>query len=309
MWLNDKDDQKREFIRGPENNYSTYIVMQDTIKKLIHTASYNPGMPIILWYDSTTCNVKSIEKTYEIVVKEWQSYKDRLDLLHPLTNLLYPTNVRLKDIRELPYVKENSSLFSPDKVNVFSRADQARLIVSLEDLKNNHMSVYSDLDVTEFFSKKNLFNLSTLRYLAKYSFVLPQANDTWENGFHIMQPGNPHLVTAITTAILGALKEKYKNMKPLSDNKEIVFNQYLEMLKLFYYLQGWGTLSIESKEYTPIKDDASVFISSGIFSKIQFTSNYQNPEIDQKSVRILWAPTVSISLPPQGTAYKPLFLQ
>jgi hypothetical protein len=177
MWINPSKDENGEYVCSGRKT------LDNELKQVQKWSSANPEAQVNFWYDSECTNANAIENTK----KKLTEISDK---------------VHLRDIREMPFVQDNSNLFLPS-VPVYFRIDFLKLITCLHLMENEgHDSViFADMSIAEkvekALSKQELFNEMALKNLNEYGMLI--GKDTWK-------PENQFLQTANTPELIASLK-------------------------------------------------------------------------------------------------------
>src|SRR5579871_4788266 len=149
MWINSKLREDQDLI-CPDN--------QPCLSQIFSWATKNPESKVDFWFDSEKTTDEQVKKTRKLM----QSGH---------TTSMAP--IALRDIRDLPEVKENTKIFSDTRIPVYFRADLLRAIAGFNVIaqKDTDHFVYADLDMNAI-SKKELFNRKTQQDLQQYGMVL-----------------------------------------------------------------------------------------------------------------------------------------
>jgi hypothetical protein len=242
MWINKQKKEEQKTL-APE------AINKDLIRHIARWAQVNPkAKQVNLWYDSAMETPQAIENTKKEIIAE--------SAYNPKTPAII-----LKDIRDLPEVKEHPEVFS-DKIPVFFRVDLLRAIATHDTLSNTADKkttafVYADLDLPPTPEQK-IFDAYDLINLRNYGMVMAQdPTRTYENSFQITS-NNKNLLEALQTAVIkpnihyaqGLLSQRPSD-KPyqlLTDPNhyihERIYTSYPGMFKYLYTLKNMGALNL-----------------------------------------------------------------
>ena len=344
MWINKSLNKDQLYIHPSKDEKE---LEKNFLSHIFKWAEANQDGVVNVWFDSAAIPAKAVDNTLILI----KNYADKHPKMAP---------IGLRDVRKLSKVIENPKVFSGDEVSiercfgegennycrkfkdrmpVYFRVDLLRPIIALHILsttKEADYFVYADLDM-EPLSQEQLFDDETMVNLGKYGIVM--ARGGWlgfENGFQIISNDNKHLFEAIEWALIqlnierayNALKGTFYNvshtqprgsMEPL---QQVVYDSYLSMFKYFYYLEGYGKLTVPKhipvevklpdgstrseikttyRDYDKDKDGLKPFGLEYLLSVMQFTSD--NKQFEEGSFGKLWIPTKKVNLPPAGLEY------
>lgn len=257
QWINKKLNPEQRYIHPSQNSLA---LRKNLLMGLYSWALQNPNAKgVVLWYDSQLTPHAAVEKTRRIIARD--------SLLLGLFKKKAP--VLLKDVRELPEVKENPEAFS-EKSPIYFRVDLLRAIAAYNVAKKEGKTfVYSDVDMTAL-KEEELFDASTLNDLRRYGMVMANARGIpYENGFQIVSNYNDKLLKAMKYALIKPNLLNAHNFVPCGTNPncfemynslhQIVFHSYHTMFKYFFKLENVGKLSYYSEEYSKTKHGLEPF--------------------------------------------------
>jgi hypothetical protein len=175
LWLNKKDLPAQTYI-APGDEEAFY---NRNVRNVADWSRKNPKATIHLWYGDQNIAPESVANTRELLDREGNG------------------NIILRNVKELPEVKDHLDVFSPD-VSVYFRADLARVVIlhSLMISRESTYAIYADFDVPAL-DENDLFDIETLEKLNKYGLVLPEDKHTstrYENSFHMVSHQNQNML-------------------------------------------------------------------------------------------------------------------
>lgn len=250
VWINKNRIDGQEFIFpliNESNDDTVSEIDKDSVLKRFFNPIFgwaigNPETSISVWYDSEMTTENAVDKTQKFLNEEMPNYK-----------------IILKDIRTLDLVKENPTVFS-EKTNVYFRADLLRLIILMDDIKNNDISysIYTDFRVKPL-NFDALFNPRTVSALAETDYCFGRGfgggtGANFENGFYIIG-NNPYIIAAINFALIECAIKAFDVYK-LEIPADYVYAEHSSMLSLAGYLAKRGILSIAGKEFNPFEESS-----------------------------------------------------
>jgi hypothetical protein len=237
------------------DQYKNYLIETDLYKNFLNYifrwADASQGNIVNLWYDSVLTPKQAIENTRKLFDDYAKEHKKSAP-------------IKLKDIREISYVKKNPEAFFTE-IPVYFRVDLLRPIIALNIVAQNEYFVYADLDM-EPLTQEQLFDTETLQNLHKYGIVMAY-DDVYEfeNGFQIIGNENKNLINAMEFALIGRNMQRakngfqdeikcldkilYKDTEGLDEEKtknfmlaQLVYSSYRFMFQYFYVLEGYGNI-------------------------------------------------------------------
>lgn len=298
MWINKCLLEGQEFICPPE---------QPCVPRMLEWAKENQDQDAVVnfWFDSEKTSADAVKKTRALIDKE--SCKS----IAPIV---------LRDVRELPEVKENTIVFSDQRVPVYYRADLLRAIAGHNILSQEEADyfVYADLDIAPL-SKEELFDQKTKKDLKLYGMVMA-AYRGYENGFQIISRDNPNLLEAHKVALIDASIAKARNRLDKLNDEELnssnkkrvtnsrayvsggdVYGQYSDMFDYFYHLEGCGKCTVrEGAEwvmYDKNKHGLAPFLSGSLLC----TKDWD--KMKKKEFYDSFIATKVVSYPPMSDGY------
>lgn len=186
MWINSKADQAGRFVCAGQTNQG----MQVTFNQLRKWSIANPDAIVNFWYDSSLTNPQAI-----------QNMQDELMYLSLETG----GEIKLRDIREIPFIQNNSDLFQ-STLPVYFRIDYLKLIIGLYLMEDEGQDsvVYTDLsigaNVEKVLNKAELYSPKILANLRKWGMLT--GRDTWKPENQFFQFLNtPELIDSLKHAI------------------------------------------------------------------------------------------------------------
>ncbi len=228
MWINAVRNESADTITP---NFETKI-----ISALIKWAHANPEAMIYLWYDS--------EQTTEHAVSHSQS------MLSQKLSENGISNVALKDVREIPGVKNNPDAFT-DGIPIYFRVDLLKLFILLHGIEHDQCdaTVFSDLEMgdrrqaRDRMNYQELFNQDVCEYLETIGLVTGRDGFKVENQFIQLSNRNAYMLDAIRYIINNCLKEAVNCLGSLGELDKIysdtVYNHmFSELPSFFYELMG-----------------------------------------------------------------------
>jgi len=189
MWINRSALLDQPYIYPIDHENNTF----DYLDTLVQWALYNPEGSINLWYDGLLTSEKAVKATQ----KQINALREKKELTR--------CDIALKDIRDCEFIQKMPDLFSAD-MPVYWRADFARAIVVMEEVKNNQDAccIYTDFDIKPL-KKEQLFDQDSLHLLKKFGFVMAYEQNLvgFENSFQMFMY-DEKLLKAIQDIIITA---------------------------------------------------------------------------------------------------------
>jgi hypothetical protein len=194
MWINKKLIAERIYINDAKTESE---LSEQLLVPALKWAKANPSATVNLWYDSVHTSQESLKRTQEVLASLMaKEYKDSI--------------VHLRDVREIPIVKDNPDAFS-DYLPVYFRVDLLKAIIVVDAIERlgDDSAIFSDLEVGDWrtnkdrMSKEELFsplNEDSSRF-AKAGLILNKEISRNENQF-IQLYNNPAMIFAIQHAVI-----------------------------------------------------------------------------------------------------------
>ena len=186
MWINDKKDDSGDYVCSGKTKKEMNNQM---VKQLEKWHSANPGTEINLWFDSQRTNEKAINNTKELLEEVGSKYL-----------------VKLRDIREIPIVRDNPDLFS-SKIPSYFLIDILKLIICVYEMETGKKdsAIYADQSIGEkvYYGKteKELYERAVLKKLYKFGMLFnSDAANMVENQF-IQTLNSPELIESMKHAV------------------------------------------------------------------------------------------------------------
>lgn len=184
MWINKKLNEDNPYI---DNSQSEEDLIQNFLIKAKYWEDSNPEAEINIWFDSQFVSEKALKATQEVLSK-------------------ISGNIKLRDIREIELVKNNSDVFS-DYIPVYFRIDILKLIICLHSIleESKEAAIFTDLLVgdrrdftqqTPRMTKAELFSLEIMEILNNIGIL---SNDMENQFFQVMN--KPESIEAIKAFI------------------------------------------------------------------------------------------------------------
>jgi hypothetical protein len=232
MWINKTCNTEQKYISNAKDEET---VKEKLLEPVFKWALANPSAEINLWYDSVHTTDNQVKNT---------------------ESLIKFTNIRLRDVREIPIVKNNQDAFS-DFTAVYYRVDMLKVIIVIHSIEHdsNDAAIFSDLEVGDLRPKKDrmtkeeLFNDSTMKKLDKYGLLINTCKYNYcnvENQF-LQLINNKLMISSMKNAIVNAnllraetalnCKDEFKQKHLVSKLEQPLFpNTYVDVFQ--YYLQA-----------------------------------------------------------------------
>lgn len=166
------------WINKDKHSSQTYIHPSENCEKLLLPAMKwgiaNPEGIVNIWYDSALYNNEIIERTKTA-----------------LANSSELTNIKLKDIRSIDFVNNNSDIFAKT-MPLYFRVDFLKIIICLHELETKSMdgTIFSDLEVGDLrpdggrMNKAELFDAITMSKLQQLGMVKNGAENQFIQMIH-----------------------------------------------------------------------------------------------------------------------------
>jgi hypothetical protein len=261
MWVNRSFQPSQNWLFPAANEQ---ILNEKYLNSILAWARSIQGGIVQVWYDSALTSGEALQNTKK-------SLEDRACGDDQLSGIV------LKDVREVPLVREHPRVFS-SQMNVYFRVDLLRAIAAFHEVSSNPRSyfVYGDFDM-EPLTREELFDPETVQNLKSVGIVVAKWGDEGvENGFQIVSGAKPHLLEAMKLAVIDLnleraerfLKGKLyvprlrKAFSPreawmASDGQDqwknagaaiaqMVYESYSNLYRYFYHLENLGSLKVLS---------------------------------------------------------------
>jgi hypothetical protein len=190
MWINANQQEEQEYIYPScqDNAFG-----KEYLNKILSWARKNPAVILYIWFDSYVIKDtdKVISQTQHIIAQESQSISHNM------------AKIELRDIRDLPIVRNNPEIFS-EKIPIYFRVDLLRNIITKELLEHEPTTrcVYADFDVQPM-NETTLFDQNTVSILEKKHFVMAYEHNKFkfENTFQVFAY-NETVIEALQSRII-----------------------------------------------------------------------------------------------------------
>ncbi len=157
MWINSSKNSGSTIASNRGTSRFNDVVIQPAVK----WAKANPQAQVVLWYDSVHTTEEAVANSKKILEEHKMS------------------NIQLRDVREIPCVKNNPDIFTSE-VPIYFRVDLLKLIILLHSIDHDHCdaAVFSDLEVgdqrpnKDRMSKQELFSEHVCKGFSKMGFVV-----------------------------------------------------------------------------------------------------------------------------------------
>lgn len=181
MWLNKTRVDSQEYI-FPATGCGRNSTVDECLSEVCDWKFANPQASVVLWYDSVHTTSQAIHNT-QAKLKEIEAKKG-----------IAETPVLLKDIREIPIVRDNPDAFS-DYLPIYFRVDLMKFIICVHSIENegNESAIFTDFligdvpmhdDKVRKFNKDELFSSAILKNLMLYGLKIGREdNGPIENQF------------------------------------------------------------------------------------------------------------------------------
>ncbi len=243
MWINSHKDDEGEYVCSGKTRETINYVSNQLKKWRIA----NPEAEVNFWYDSQCTNTNAIENTQRLLKK---------------VSVEAHSAIKLRDIREIPFVQNNSDLFLSG-IPIYFRVDFLKLILSahLMESKKQGSVIYTDLSICDSeetaLTKQELYNPIVLKDLEKFGIVLGEdTHRNIENQF-LQMMNTPELLESLKHAINSSLLLATNSL-----NLAIQRNNITPLMYLYYapFNATMGSVSvyyqaIQSKNPIKIRGD------------------------------------------------------
>lgn len=228
LWVNRTLDPGQPYLSSARNEGA---LVNQFLAPAMKWAVANPQAEVSLWYDSVMATRDAVSATQAIL--DNHLHHDHI------------TNLRLRDIRDLPIVKKNPDAFS-DQTPIYFRVDILKAILILNAVENEHnqAAVFADLEVGDLrrdklrMNKAELFDAPTMRLLSQAGCLLNGNRNVENQFFQILNDGrtlaaikyaviNVNLVRAIT-----ALNDK-EILYIIGLGNAVYRSEHFDLLKYF----------------------------------------------------------------------------
>ncbi|HQS83587.1 MAG: hypothetical protein B7Y25_01400 [Alphaproteobacteria bacterium 16-39-46] len=265
------------------------------------------GAIINIWYDLNYTTEASISQTRavltELTEKEPGSFPPIL----------------LRNIREIPLIKENLDVFSP-QLPLYFRIDLSKQIILYHMIKveRGSYAAFCDIDM-DAVSKEDLFDRKTLGFLQRYGIVMAQVDHRYfENGFQMISNHNENLLEAMKHALIDLNLERGREALTIGESfyrkgargapfkplQQIVYDSITSMFKFFYSLEGVAEFTAsDGTPYDKSKHGFSVFGVRSLLSNFTFKIIGNGLEELRCSSCEIPIPRKIVCLPPAGLYY------
>ena len=229
-WISKEINPQQEYIFP--SVWKRQNVEIDIIGRIMDWAkNYNN---INIWYDSAKVTNEQITKTIgEINSKLKESQLER--------------NIKLKDIRDLEIIKENSDVLG---FNFYFDLDLSRAVASYETLKNSQKVIfflYADLSIDpNNLPPDKLLDYITIVNLNRFGIVQGRSNH-YENSFHIWGNNHPELLKAIKHVLINLNIKRMLEAKDAYQKEKLtqaVYSSYPLMFNVYSDLSNIASSSL-----------------------------------------------------------------
>ncbi len=217
-----------------EGKNARTLFEEDVVSSVLGWAEKNPGAVVVFWYDGRFITSEALAATQSMLCAE-------------------KSNVKMRDIWELPLVKEQEGIFAP-RTLVYFRTDLLRPIIQLHqiEIEKFQYSICSDLDIGTM-CRDEIFDEDTVQNLEKYGVTFAAAAEAktifimggHENYFSIVSSNNRMMCQALRDAVVRRSIAMWRqrsaevNQRIDETDAQYVFYCYRQALLPYYnYLQG-----------------------------------------------------------------------
>lgn len=261
MWLNRTLDTNQTYILPPSCGHGS--TADDCLSEVLEWQQSNPDASVTLWFDSQYVTKEAINRTQE-----------------KLQNMGSKNSIILRDIRDIPIVKNSPDAFS-DNLPIYFRVDLMKFIICVHSIEEdkNQCAIFTDFLIggvrqgnLKKMTKEELFSPAVLPGLEKYGL---------KAGFdHMGKLENQFLQVMSTPNVLNALKFIINiclnsavttlNFKQRSDNKtdyniritslsNLIYNQLFKPMFLSLAIQGLDELKVKDESFNPTRHGYDLF--------------------------------------------------
>jgi hypothetical protein len=233
MWINSvKMPIEQELLFEGGCHYPNKEFHSESIAHITTLAKRHPGSVVNVWIDSSMAHKKAIQRA-QAAIQEALEGEDHAE-------------VRFRDVRALPDVKEHEEVFS-ERIPVYFRVDLLRAIAADYVLlhEDPKFFVYGDMDMDPVL-ENGLFDKRTVEYLEDVGFVLTKGwgVNGFENGFQIFSKTNKQFLASHREVIIEQGIRLAKNAIELAGEGKVVlksekiFDSYPSMILDFFNADG-----------------------------------------------------------------------
>lgn len=190
MWLN--GTKKEETYVAPEK--SEVDLINKLLSPTIQWAVANPEAEVYLWYDSVHTSDTAVINTQRLLTHLMQEN--------------HISNVKLRDIREIPVVQKNPDCFS-DQIPTYFRIDLLKCIILVDAIEreSKESAIFSDLTIGDArpakgrMSKSELFSPEVMDQLNQFGLILGLKGGRIENQF-LQLSNNKKMIEALKVVVI-----------------------------------------------------------------------------------------------------------
>ncbi|MDR3671674.1 MAG: hypothetical protein P4L36_12570 [Holophaga sp.] len=191
LWINRTLDPTQPYLSSAREEEA---MVAQLLTPAVKWAVANPKADVNLWYDGVMATRDAVAATHAVL--------DRLLHHDGIANL------RLRDVRDIPIVKNNPDAFS-DQTPIYFRVDILKPILIVNAIENEHnqAAVFADMEVGDLrpdhlrMNKAELFDATTMRQLSSEGLLLNRSGGYAENQF-IQMLNDERMIKAIKLAVI-----------------------------------------------------------------------------------------------------------
>lgn len=277
MWINKTKDANQKYISSAKDEEK---LNSQLLSPIIKWAIANPTAEINLWYDSAHAPDASVRNTEQVMQKQLHEKGIR--------------NVRIRDVLEIPIVKNNPDVFS-DQTPLYFRIDLLKPIILVHSIEaeGKDSAIFSDLEVGDLrpnkdrMGKDELFNSDIMEDLNAGGLMMGMGENQF---FQLVK--KPSMISAIKHFIVNA--NLVRAERALNKAKvESDYNDLYSMTEKVFYSTNNGRANVFAFHLFMLSGN-KLFISPSLADKNKniniHDSNYleYNPEIHGYTAIIKW---------------------
>ncbi|MGX6960602.1 MAG: hypothetical protein ACIPMY_05250 [Rickettsia endosymbiont of Pentastiridius leporinus] len=165
LWINDKKNINQQYIHPAKSEEELITKFLTPAIKWSKANPLDVGADINIWYNSEVYEKQAVFNTQKI--------------LDELAKENECSNIKLRDVKDINVVQQNSFLFD-EKVPLYFRIDFLKMIICLHALKNEEKdaAIFSDLEVGDLridkgrMSKAELFDKKSMEKLEEHGILM-----------------------------------------------------------------------------------------------------------------------------------------
>ena len=193
MWINKTKNEAQPYICAEQSEAD---VTQRLLRPAIEWARANPDANVFIWYDSEHTTSAAVENTHTLLTQLMQGNQI--------------SNLKLRDVRDIPIVQNNPDAFS-DLIPVYFRVDLLKCMILVDAIEREHQdsAIFSDLEIgdgrpaKDRMTKQELFAPEIMKLLNEAGLILGLNGPREENQF-IQLINKKNMIEALKIVVINA---------------------------------------------------------------------------------------------------------